>query len=51
MEESTASRISTGARDQNGEESLALACGHASFLVPQLCYDSKLVQRFIKTHC
>jgi hypothetical protein len=50
MEESTASRISTGARDQNDEESLALACGHASFLVPQLCHDGKSVQRFTEVH-
>jgi Fungal specific transcription factor domain len=36
---------------KNGEESLALACGHASFLVPQLCYDGKSVQRFIEADC
>jgi hypothetical protein len=51
MEESTASRNSIGARDKDDEESVALACGYASFLVPQLRYDGKSVQRFIEVRC
>jgi hypothetical protein len=51
VERPTTTRISTRARDKNDEESVSLACGYASFLVPQLRHDGKSVQRFIEVRC